>query len=324
MKKFNLFFFAVIIILLQFVKGAAALGTMAKLPDGNTEKLVSTPLIGEGVALPLPVKPPKNSIRLKYNDYNSLKDVKINNGKKNDQVTFSHFYQNVLDSAGTAWNVSTIDILMFTKYISLGLIIERGDLSDPSGKLWTKNMVHRFGVEIGQSYSNNDSAFFGVRFAKEKFFPELLFKLGYGGEITPSIDACVEIQGIFFEEQKAYTAVSLAITKKYSTHEFTVKPYWSASKYSKLNLALIEKIDIQQGLGTLTFQGVTGYFPDNNIFIDYNNVTKQRFRLSGEALVKVSGTRTMLHPACGTDYFKGEGGRFRSNWFVKLGLVVYL
>lgn len=324
MRKFCVVIFAGVIILSQFAGVALALNLMEKLPDGNIEKSALISLTGESLSLQLPVVKKKYDNRVNGLEYNSLDDVKRNGREKSDQVTFSHFYQQIGDSAGVAWNISTIDILMFTKYISLGLTIDRGDLSGPSGKFWTTNMVHRFGLEIGQSYSNNDSAFFGAKFAKERFFPGLSYKLGYCWVVTRSIKACFEIQGIGFEKRDAYSATSLAFTKKYRDHELTVKPYWSASKYSKLNMVLAEKIYIQQKLGYLSFQGVTGYFPDDNIFIDYESVTKQRFRLSGEGLVKVRGTRTMLRPACGIDYSKGSNGRFRSNWFVKLGIVVPL
>ena len=138
--------------------------------------------------------------------YSTLADVNENRVEENNQATLSHFYQQIGDSSGTAWNVSTIDILMFAKYISLGLSIDRGDLSGPSGKLCTTNMVHRFGLEIGQSYHNNDTAFFGVKIAKEKYFPSFSFKLGYGWAVAQDIKASFEIQGITFGTQKVYAA----------------------------------------------------------------------------------------------------------------------
>lgn len=324
MKKFIVVVFSVVIILIQFSEGVVALNLMEKLPEENTEKIVLAPMTDVGLNLPLPIVHLKKRSSLMDERYKTFKDVKENKGDGNDQVTFSHFYQQIGDSSGTAWNVSTIDILMFTKYFSFGLIIDRGDLSGPSGKFWTTNMVHRFGLEIGQSYRNNDSVFFGVKFAQEGFFPALSYKLGYCWVVTQSIRAYFEIQGIGFKGMEAYTATSLAFTMKYRDHELTVKPYWSASKYSKLNLVLAEKIYIQQKLGYLSFQGVTGYFPDDNVFIDYSSITKQRYRFSGEGLIKVRGIHTMFHPACGIDYSKGDDGRFRSNWFVKLGVVVPL
>lgn len=320
MKKFIVVAFAVIIILTLFSGGTVAFNLIKQLPEIKTEKKVLTHLTDVGLNLPLTIK--SNSLMAAR--YNTLADVKENTVEENDQVTLSHFYQQIGDSSGTAWNVSSIDILMFAKYISFGLSIDRGDLSGPSGKFWTTNMVHRYGLEIGQSYRNNDSAYFGVKFAKEKFFPSFSFKLGYGWVVTQGIKACFEIQGITFEPQKVYTATSLAFTRKFRYHELMVKPYWSTSKYSKFNLVLAEKIYIQKNLGYLSFQGVTGYFPDNNIFIDYNSITKQRLRLSGEGLFKLRGIQTMFHPACGIDYSKGDNGRFMPNWFVKLGVVVPL
>jgi hypothetical protein len=324
MKKIIAIGFAMIIILTLFSGDMLALSLMKKLPEGNTEKMALTPLTNVGLDLPLTIVYKKKRNSLMEARYSTLADVNENRVEENDQATVNHFYQQIGDSSGTAWNVSTIDILMFAKYISLGLSIDRGDLSGPSGKFWTTNMVHRFGLEIGQSYHNNDTAFFGVKFAKGKYFPSFSFKLGYGWAVTQDIKACFGIQGITFEAQKVYTATSLAFTRRFRDHELTVKPYWSTSKYSKFNLVLAEKIYIQQNLGYVSFQGVTGYFPDNNIFIDYSSITKQRFRFSGEGLFKVRGIQILFHPACGIDYSKGDDGRFRSNWFVKLGVVVPL
>jgi hypothetical protein len=316
--------FAVIIVLTLFSGDALALNLMKKLPEDNSEKMGLTPLTNVGLNLPLTIVYKKKPNSLMETRYSTLADVNENRMEENDQATLSHFYQQIGDSSGTAWNVSTIDILMFAKYISLGLSIDRGDLSGPSSKLWTKNIVHRFGLEIGQSYRNNDTTFFGVKFAKEKYFPSFSFKLGYGWLVTQGTKACFEIQGITFGAQKVYTATSVALTRKYRYHELTVKPYWSTSKYSKFNLVLAEKFYIQQQLGYLSFQGVTGYFPDNDVFIDYNSITKQRFRFSGEGLFKVRGIQAMFHPVCGIDYSKGGDGSFRSNWFIKLGVTVPL
>lgn len=324
MKRFIVVVFAVIIILTRFSEAAMALNLMKKLPEGNTEKIGLTPFTDVGLKLPLVIMYQKKRDSLMEERFNTLNDVTESREEENDRVTFSHFYQQIGDSSGTAWNVSTIDVLMFAKYVSLGLTIDRGDLSGPSGRFWTTNMVHRFGLEIGQSYRNKDSAFFLVKFAKEKYFPSFSFKFGYSWAITQSIKACFEIQGITFETQKGYTATSLAFTGKFRYHELTAKPYWSASKYSKFNLVLAEKIYTQQRLGYLSFQGVTGYFPDNNVLIGYSSITKQRFRFSGEALIKFPRIRSMLHPACGIDYVKCVERRFRANWFVKLGVLVPL
>jgi hypothetical protein len=324
MKRFIVIVFAAAIILSNFAGAAVALDLTEKIPDENTKKTALAQLTYVGLNLPLSIANKKKRINLTDVSYNTLRDVKENIGEVNDQVTFSHFYQQMGDSAGMAWNVSTIDVLMFFKYFSLGLSIDRGDFTGSGNKLWTTDMVHRFGLEIGQSYHHNDSSFFGVKFAKEKYFPSLSFKLGYCWDLSQRIKTCFEIQGICFEPQQAYTALSLSFTKRNSTNEVSVVPYWSATGESKFNIMMVGKLYVQQKQGYLSIRGVTGYFPNDNISITYNSIMRQRYLLSGEGLIKVPGVRTMLRPACGVDYLQGNDKRFHPNWFVKLGIVIPL
>jgi len=254
----------------------------------------------------------------------SIDEVKIANTSSYDRVLFDQFYQHIPGKDHLAWNVSMIDVLMFTKYFSTGFIIERADFTSMKDKLWTTDMAHRFGLKFGQSYLNNDSIYFEARFAKVGYFPCALFKGRYYWDINQTKKAYGEMLSIILRKQECYAAAAFGVIRSFKSHQLTIVPYWSIAVKSRLNLALKDKIYMQQHRGYLALEANSGYLLDDASFIDYDMIRHRRWRFSCDSQVFIPGIQAMLCPACGVDYCKEPNGSFHPNWFVKLGLMIHL
>ena len=74
----------------------------------------------------------------------------------------------------------------------------------------------------------------------------------------------------------------------------------------------------------MVLNAVTGYYPDDCVFIDYDRIARRRYRLSGEGQFVLTGTRMLFRPACGVVYAEGNDKQMHTGWFVKLGVAVGL
>lgn len=161
----------------------------------------------------------------------SIDEVTIANISSYDRVLFDQFYQHIPGKDHLAWNVSMIDVLMFTKYFSTGIIIERADFTSMKDKLWTTDMAHRFGLKFGQSYLNNDSVYFEARFAKDGYFPCALFKGRYYWDINLTTKAYGEMLSIILREQECYAAAAFGVIRSFKAHQLTIVPYWAVAVF---------------------------------------------------------------------------------------------
>lgn len=252
-------------------------------------------------------------------DFQSLKDVKINM-ERGSQVTLSHFYQPMGSLKETTWNVSSVKVTLPMTFIRVGLNIDRSNLSSLGNKFRASEMAYRFGAQIDQAYKNGDSIYFGVKIAPRGYFPGFSFKGGISWLMGRGASGCFDIQGLSFGHEKSYASVSVGFTKAFSKHDFTVKPYWAATSKSKINIIIHEKIFFHDRQRSLLFSFISGYFPDDNIFIDFDSIMNKRYRLSCQGMLPFFRSYTILLPSCGVDYAQYSNGHFSPNWYMQLGV----
>lgn len=243
-------------------------------------------------------------------------DLKTNSSS----FTLNHFYQNFNGDAISAWNVTSLNVVEYTKYIRYEFSVERGDWTSSADKFWTSDFVHRFGIQMLQEYSEGATAFFETKLASGGYFPKFWAVGGRSFFIGNSSRGCVEIHGMSFGKLQNYIAIATAFTKTFANHKLTIKPYYSKTVPDKLNLIVTDEFFFKHNSNHLTMKMVSGYFPDDNTYINYERINDKRYRFSCEGLFALPNTRIMLLPALGCEFVKGSGEDYRHNWYVQFGI----
>ena len=247
----------------------------------------------------------------------------ISYSNRGDLMSIGHFYQQLLGSEGQAgWNVTSVGTFFYFDCLSMGITLDQGDYLDQGDHVWSTDISHRVGIQLGQSYTNNDSLYFRVMFATDTCFAGSAFNMGYSWQSGMSTRLGIDVHGLGFEQDELYFSVAAIFIKSFNKHLLTVKPYYSASQRGKINLLISDKIFIGERDNYLLSRITTGYFPDTYAFVDYGHITDTRYHFSCEGWFSVSNERMCLVPALGFEQVKGDTPY--TSWYIQLGIQFYI
>ena len=251
-----------------------------------------------------------------------LRGIKVNN----DQLILSHFYQHVNDDVrkGAAWNVTTAGTYLCSNYYRLGLSIDQGDYTATGDRFGATNVSYRVGMQLEQVYEGNDSLAFGVWMATEEYFPGVTVKANYRKSLGETVRAGININYLAFGSHQYYIAIAPMFIKTFFRHELIIQPYYSASGENKFNLLISDKIFIKQKINHLELVFISGYYPKWNTIIDYYRINDRRYTIACEGTFYLGNSRLVVLPAIGSEYTKGKGESFDTNWYMQLGVRINL
>jgi hypothetical protein len=238
----------------------------------------------------------------------------------NNQILLSHFYQNVHDESSLAWNVSSFSTVLNTKYNRFNFNVDQGILNSRDNNAIPTKLVYRFGIKMEQAYLDNDFLYFGIYGGTGQPYAELSFYGGYSRDIGQVGRGLGEVYAMIFGEDKVYISFAASLTKVISNHHLTVKPYYSKTRYDKLNLILSDQIFFKNDTNYLIFKLVSGYYPDSHTFINYTTINNGRYRFSCEGLFDLPKYQATLLPLIGCEYVKDFNDDFRTSWHVQFGI----
>ena len=238
----------------------------------------------------------------------------------NDQFVLDHFFQNLPAETGGRdyWHVTRLGTILYSRYYSLNLTVDQADYVGAQDRFLSSDLSYRFGVEIDQSFVNNDSLYFRFMLATGNFFPGSLFNSGYSWQAGHAGRLCIDVYGMGFNQDDLYFLIAPAFSRRVSSHELTVKPYYSASRRGRLNLSVSDRISIGTGSSFLLFELVSGYLPNRDTFVEYQHFDDQRYRFSCEGGFYIAGEQVKLLPGFGMEFTNHN--RMKINWYMQMGI----
>jgi len=262
----------------------------------------------------------KNDSSLKSFDIQRF-GIKCNNlEESNNQILISNFYQNVNNGFMIGWNVSSINAVLHAKYNRFIFNIDQGRLNSSGNNSIPTKAVYRFGIKMEQAYLDNDFMYFGAYGGTGEPYAQLSFYGGYSRKFGRVGQGFGEAYAMIFDEEKSYFSFAASIITKISRHYLTIKPYYSKTLYDKLNLILSDQVYFKNNTNYLVFKLVSGYYPDNNTFINYAHINDRRYRFSCEGLFEIPKYQTTLLPLVGCENVKESDGEFHASWLFQFGI----
>jgi len=238
---------------------------------------------------------------------------------ENSYASFSYFYQHLYNNGAPAgWNVSSAGAFFYFDYLRLELNLDQGIYTGQGDNFLWSDFSYRAGVQIDQSYTNNDSLYFRVMFATDTCFAENTVNAGYSWQTGGTTRLGIEMYGLCFGKKELCFSVAAAFVKTFKRHQLTVKPYYSLPQKWKVNMFVSDKIFVGRKNSSLLIQAATGYFPDLYTFVDYPHINSHRYRFSCEGSVCISDRRLYLDPKLGFEYV-GEASS-HPGWYVQMGI----
>jgi len=240
-----------------------------------------------------------------------------------DYVEFGQFYHQLPDSGKqSGWYKTSVAGVFHFDYLQLGLSLDLGGYAYAGEKGLLSGVSHRMGIDLSQSYENDDSLSIRFFVGHGPCFPGRSFNGLYTWEAGQNTRMGIDVWGEGYGEDELYFLLSGVYVRRIGHHELEVRPGLSFSGKRRINVEVRDKISTGKSGDSVSIHYTAGYHPGSATYVKYEQIADKRYSLSGEGKIGFLKNRMSLICTLGTEYVKGTV--YNASWYLQLGLQYVL